>query len=277
VRLRKRALVTKFFADRGTHLAAMVAYFALLSFVPLVFLALALLGLAHRADASDFLVRELSRAFPGTSLKSIITLLHRVQDNAATLGIVGAVALLWSSLSLFSALESAFNIVYGVANRSFLRGKALAATMMVATITTLFVSLLVGALGVEVLKHYAPGFVANAVLAYAVSIAVSLTGVFLFLVAVYWVLPTADVKLQDALPGALLAALVLEASFQVLPVFVRIAGISPTLRVLGGPVILLLWLYLMANVIVFGAELNWWRAERRGLRTVEPAPLEGLA
>ena len=36
-----------------------------------------------------------------------------------------------------------------------------------------------------------------------------------------------------------------------------------TLRALGGPAILLLWLYVMANVIVFGAELNWWWAERR--------------
>ena len=274
--VRKRQLLTKFFADRGTHLAAMVAYFALLSFVPLIFLALSLLGLAHRADASDFLVRELQRAFPGTSVGSIITLVHKVQDNAATLGIIGGVALLWSSVSLFSALESAFNIVYGLPNRSFLRGKALATTLMVTMITFLFASLLVGALGVEVLKRYAPGFVGNGIVAYIVSIAVSLLGVFLFLVAVYWFLPTADVSMRDALPGAALAALVLEASFQVLPVFVRLAGVSPTLRVLGAPAILLLWLYVMANVVVFGAELNWWRAERSRLRTVE-TPLEGLA
>ena len=274
--VRKRQLLTKFFADRGTHLAAMVAYFALLSFVPLIFLALSLLGLAHRADASDFLVRELQRAFPGTSVGSIITLVHKVQDNAATLGIIGGIALLWSSVSLFSALESAFNIVYGLPNRSFLRGKALATTLMVAMVTFLFASLLVGALGVEVLKRYAPGFVGNGVVAYIVSIAVSLLGVFGFLLAVYWFLPTADVSFQDALPGAALAALVLEASFQVLPVFVRLAGVSPTLRVLGAPAILLLWLYVMANVVVFGAELNWWRAERTRLRTVE-APLEGLA
>jgi uncharacterized BrkB/YihY/UPF0761 family membrane protein len=96
VRVRKRALLSKFFADRGTHLAAMVAYFALLSFVPLVFLALALLGLAHRADASDFLVKELRRAFPGSSVQSILSLVHKVQDNAATLGIIGGVFLLWS-------------------------------------------------------------------------------------------------------------------------------------------------------------------------------------
>jgi membrane protein len=274
--VRKRQLVTKFFADRGTHLAAMVAYFALLSFVPLIFLALALLGLAHRADASDFLVRELQRAFPGTSVGSILTLVHRVQDNAATLGIIGGIALLWSSLSLFSALVSAFNIVYGLPNRSFLRGKALAMTLMVTMITFLFASLLVGALGVEVLKRYAPGFVGNGIVAYVVSIAVSLVGVFVFLLAVYWFLPTADVTFHDALAGALLSAVVLEASFQILPVFVRLAGVSPTLRVLGAPAILLLWLYVMANVVVFGAELNWWRAERTRLRTAE-TPLEGLA
>jgi membrane protein len=268
--VRRRQLATKFFADRGTHLAAMVAYFALLSFVPLTFLALSLLGLAHRADASDFLVKELEHAFPGTSLQSILTLVHKVQDNAATLGIIGGIALLWSSLSLFSALESAFNIVYGLPNRSFLRGKALAATLMIAMITMLFVSLLVGALGVEVFKRYVPGFVGNVIVGYVVSITVSLLGVFLFLLAVYWFLPTADVSVHDALPGATLASIVLEASFQVLPVFVRLADVNPTLRVLGAPAILLLWLYVMANVVVFGAELNWWRAERRAV-TAPPA------
>jgi membrane protein len=277
VRLRKRQLVLKFFSDRGTHLAAMVAYYALLSFVPLTFLALALLGLAHRADASDFLVRELSRAFPSTSLDSILKLVHQVQDNAATLGIIGGVALLWSSLSLFSALESAFNIVYGLPNRSFLRGKALAATLMVATITTLFASLVVGAVGVEVVKRYAPGLAGNSVVAYIVSIAVSVVGVFLFLLAVYWLLPTADVTLRDALPGAIAASIVLEASFQVVPVFVRLAAVNPVLRALGGPAILLLWLYVMANVIVLGAELNWWRSRRSELRAEQPPPLEGLA
>jgi membrane protein len=275
VRLRKRALVAKFFADRGTHLAAMVAYFALLSFVPLTFLALSLLGLVHRADASDFLVKELSRAFPTTSLQSILTLVHRVQDNAATLGVIGGVALLWSSLSLFSALESAFNIVYGRPNRSFFHGKGIAAIVMLATITTLFASLVIGALGVEVLKRYAPGFVGNGVVAYIVSIAVSLVGVFLFVLAAYRLLTNAEITVRDVLPGAVMASIVLEASFQIVPIFVRLADVSPTLRVLGGPVILLLWLYLMANVIVLGAELNWWIAERRTLR--EPSRLDRLA
>ena len=253
----------------------MVAYFALLSFVPLVFLALALLGLAHRADASDFLVKELRRAFPGSSVESILSLVHRVQDNAATLGIVGGVFLLWSSLSLFSALESALNIVYGKPNRSFLRGKAVAAGVMTGSIVTLFLSLVVGAFGVEVLKRYTPGFVGNGIVAYVVSIAVSLLGIFLFLLTIYRVLPNEeDVRLRDALPGAVVAAILLEASFQILPVFVRLAGVNVTLRILGGPVILLLWLYVMSNVIIFCAELNWWIKERR---LPGPDPLDSVA
>ncbi len=274
--LRKRSLLAKFFADRGTHLAAMVAYFALLSFVPLVFLSLSLLGLVHRADASDFLVKELSRAFPGSSLTSILSLVHKVQDNAAALGIIGGIGLLWSSLSLFSALESAFNIVYGRPNRSFLHGKGVAAAVMVGSLVTLFTSLVVGAVGVEALKHYAPGFVSNAVVAYVVSIAVSMLGVFLFLLAVYRLLTNAPVTVYDALPGAAAAAVALEASFQIVPVFVRLADVNVTLRVLGGPAILLLWLYAMANVMVLGAELNWWVAERRSLRATTE-PVDGLA
>jgi len=275
VRIRKRALVSKFYADRGPHLAAMVAYFALLSFVPLTFLALSLLGLVHRADASDFLIKELTRAFPSSSLKSILSLVHQVQDNAATLGIVGGVALLWSSLSLFSALESAFNIVYGRPNRPFLKGKGIAAVVMLATVTTLFVSLVIGALGVEVVKRYTPGFAGNSVAAYILSIAVSLLGVFVFVLAIYRVLTNAPVTVRNVLPGAVMAAILLEASFQVVPVFVRYAGVNPVLRVLGGPVILLLWLYLMANIIVLGAELNWWQSERRGLGT-DPGTLDSI-
>jgi membrane protein len=260
----RRRLVRKFFEDRGTHLAAMVAYFALLSFVPLVFLTLSLFGFAHRADASDFFIRELKHAFPGTSLQSIIKLVRRVQDNAAALGIIGGIGLLWSSLSLFSALESALNIVYGLPNRRFLHGKGLAAGLMASVLVTLFASLIVGSVGVEFLKHNVAAFNSSA-LAYLVSVGASLIGVFLFLLAVYRWLPNTSVQLGEALPGALLGAVVLEASFQALPLFIRFADVNVTLRTLGGPAILLLWLYVMANVIVFGGELNWWWRESQRL------------
>jgi membrane protein len=275
VRVRKRDLWRKFFADRGTHLAAMIAYFALLAFVPLTFLSLALLGLTGRADESSFLVKEIKHALPGTPIDRIIDLVHAVQDNAATLGIVGGAALLWTSLSLFSVLESAFNIVYGRPNRSFLRGKGLATILMLGSLVTLFVALLAGSLGVAALKEYAPGFVSNSAVAYTLSIAVSFLGVLAFLISVYLFLPNEEVSLRDVMPGALLAAVLLEATFQVLPLYQRYADLNPALRAFGAPAILLVWLYVMANVIVLCCEINWWRARRSEQRIVEELP--GLA
>jgi membrane protein len=271
----KRLLVQKFYADRGPHLAAMIAYFALLSFVPMTFLALALLGLTGRADESSFLVREIQHALPGTPIQKIVDLVHAVQENATALGIVGGAALIWTSLSLFSVLESAFNIVYGRPNRSFLRGKGVAALLMVGSLVTLFLALLAGSLGVAALRQYAPGVAGSSAAAYTVSIVLSLLGVFAFLLSTYSLLTNAEVTVRDVLPGAVLATVLLEGTFQLVPLYQRYAELNPALRAFGATAILLVWLYVMANVIVFGAELNWWSQRRREARIVEELP--GLA
>jgi membrane protein len=253
----------KFFRDRGPHLAAMTAYFALLSFVPLLFLTVSLLGLARRPDESSYLVTELKRAFPGSSVASIVHTVREIQKHATALGILGGAALLWTSLSLFSVLESAFNIVYGKPNRSFLRGKLLAVGLMLLSLVTLFVGLLIGSFGFDLLKRYGGGIAENSYVAYGLSVTVSLLGVFLFLVSVYYLLTNVEHTFSEVLPGAVFAAIVLEASFQVLPLYVRFSGNVVALKAFGGPALLLVWLYVMANVIVFGAEVNWWRANRR--------------
>jgi membrane protein len=257
-----RETFTKFFADRGTHLAAMIAYFALLSFVPLMFLALALLGLSGRVNETSFFVTELQKIFPGASISSIVTVVRTIQRNATSLGILGAAFLLWSSLSLFSVLESAFNIVYGRPNRSFLHGKALAVVFMLASLVTLFAGLVIGGIGAHLLNRFAPGFLGNSVVAYTVSVVVSTIGIFIFLVCSYRYLTNTTLTLRVVLPGAIVATIALEATFQVLPIYLRLSKHVPAAQAFGGPVLLLIWLFVMANVIVFGAEINWRRAQR---------------
>jgi len=197
-------VLSKFFADRGTHLAAMIAYFALLSFVPLLFISLSILGAADQAEPSSFFVRELQRTFPSTSVDSILRAVEAIQANATTLGILGGAFLLWSSLSLFSVLESAFNIVYGRPNRSFLHGKALASLMMVGSLVVLFAGLVAGSVGAELLRRNV-GFVDNPVVATFVSVAVSLLSIFVFLASSYYVLTNAAMTWREVLPGAVAA------------------------------------------------------------------------
>lgn len=258
-----RASFDHFFGQRGTHLAAMVAYFALASFVPLIFLALSVLGFLDQADSSSALVSYLEDVFPGQSVESIVKVVDAVQRNAATLSLVSAVALLWSSLSLFSALESAFNILYALPNRPFLRGKALASVYMVAALVVLFAGLTVGTFGYDLLRRYASEAVSNQWVALGLTLLTSGAALFAFLASAYYRLPNARLTRREVLPGAIVGAIVLVATLQGLPLFVTLSSEVVALQALGTTFLLLVWLYVMANVIVFGAALNWQLAYGR--------------
>jgi membrane protein len=270
-----RRIIVKFNADRGPHLAAMIAYYALLSFVPLTFITFALLGFIGHANESSSIVKKLSLIFPDKSLTTIATTVNGLEAHATALGAIGLLFLIWTSISLFSALESAFNIVYGRPNRSFLSGKFHAVALLSGLLVLLFAGLAIGSLGFGVLDRIAPGVGRNSVVAYAVPVVVSAVAVFGFLLCVYYFLTNVEHTLRDVLPGAVITTVVLEVTFQALPIYLHLARGSTPQRAFGGPVILLVWLYVMANVIVLGAEYNWWRASRTAPAHAEDVP--GLA
>jgi membrane protein len=257
--------MSKFLADRGTHLAAMIAYFALLSFVPLLFLALSLVALGGQQSESSYLIEELRRAFPASSVDRLLDAVHSIQEQATSLSIIGGIGLLWAALGFFSVLESAFNIVYGLPNRSFVRQKALVLLLVAGTLVVLFVVLVVGSVGVEVTRHAG---VAGDVLSYVYALAVSTALIFGLTWTLYYLLTNAALTWRETFPGALLAAVLLQVSFQALPLFIRLTtGELVALQAFGGLVLLLVWLYLMANVLVLGAEVNWWLTRGRALTT----------
>jgi membrane protein len=242
--------------DRGTHLAAMIAYFALLSFVPLLFLALSLIALTGQQSESSYLIEELRRAFPSASVDRLLEVVHAIQEQARSLSIIGGIGLLWAALGFFSVLESAFNIVYGLPNRSFLRQKLLVLLIVAGSLIVLFVALVVGSLGVDLTRNAG---VAGGVLSYVYALTISTALIFGLTWTLYYLLTNAALTWRETFPGALFASLLLQASFQILPLFVRLTtGELVALQAFGGLALLLVWLYLMANVLVFGAEVNWW-------------------
>ena len=124
--------LAKFFADRGTAprgddrlLRAALVRAAALPHVSRCSASPA------APDESSYLVTELKQRVPGQL--GLEHRPHRPRDpgqRRRRSGSSARVCLLWTSLSLFSVLESAFNIVYGQPNRSFLRGKLLAVALM---------------------------------------------------------------------------------------------------------------------------------------------------
>ena len=269
-----RQIFGKFQADRGPQLGAMIAYYALLSFVPLIFITVSIFGLFGRTNESSSFVKKLGHIFPDSSLTSIAATVNAIQDHATLIGILGLLFLVWSSLSLFGAFESAFNIVYGRPNRSFVTGKIYAALLLLLMLVFLFVGLTIATIGYGQLEKIAPGISGNSIAGYALPIVVSSVAVFVFLLCVYYYLTNVEHTVGDVLPGAILATVLLEITFQALPAYLRLSRGSTAQQAFGGPVLLLVWLYLMANVTVLGAELNWYRARHR-VRVREDVP--GLA
>jgi membrane protein len=104
--------------------------------------------------------------------------------------------------------------------------------------------------------------------------AASSIGSFIFLMAIYRYLTNVELHRGDVWPGALVGAALFQASFQALPLYLRFSDQLLALRAFGGLVILLVWLYLMANIIVLGAEINWFHWSRR---QPPPEELAGLA
>jgi membrane protein len=261
-----QAIIRKFLADRGTHLAAMIAYFAILAFVPLLFLALSLLAFAGEQDESSYLVEELERAFPENSVENILDAVTEIQEQATELSVIGGIGLIWAALGFFSVLESAFNIVYGLPNRPFIRQKSLVLVLTAASLIVLFLALIISSVGVELVQRAG---VAEGFLSYLYALLVS-TALLLGLTwSLYRLLTNTPLTWHETLPGAIVASILLQASFQVLPVFVRLSNELVALQAYGGLVLLLVWLYVMANILVLGAEVNW--SLGRGRRGDAPA------
>ena len=127
-----------------------------------------------------------------------------------------------------------------------------------AALALLLVALLVGSFGVEAARRAGVG----SWLAFLVAIPVSTGLVLAFTWGAYRLITNVPLSWRSTLPGALVATALLQASFQVVPLFVRATAQLVSLQAFGGLLLMLVWLYLMANVLVLGAEVNVVYAQR---------------
>ena len=267
-------VISKYLRDRGPHLAAMVAYYALLSLVPFLFLTASLLGFAGHVSPSSYLIRELAHILPGQSARDLLKTVRAIQRDAGTLGAIGLFGLVWSTLGFYSALESALNIVFGVQNRTFPHQKWVTFLLVTISLLVLFTSLIVTTAATGWYHRHVPHLIDLKLIPYIATLAATSAGIFLFLTAVYRFLTNVELRFADVWPGALIGTVLFQALFSALSLYLRFSDQLLALRAFGGLVLLLVWLYLLTNILILGAEINWWHWSRR---QPPPLELEGLA
>ena len=84
-----------------------------------------------------------------------------------------------------------------------------------------------------------------------------------FLFVVYRYVPNTSVTSREVVPGVVFSTVTLQAGFFALPLYLDAIDTVASLKALGGIVVLLVWFFLMANILLLGAEINWWYGRGR--------------
>jgi membrane protein len=233
--------------------AGAVTYFAFLSFFPILALAFFVVGWISRvySDARHQLTQVLNSVMPGLiGHKPGQLKLDQIEQAASTLGIVGAIVLLYSGLGWLSAMRDALITVLETPPKQqpgFVSGK-------LRDLVTLVL------IGVVTLVTVVLGFAANMLL--------------FFMMFTLLAEPRAP---RSALwQGAAVGATAFEVLKQLSGLLLRIIQGNPATQAFGIALIVLVWINYFSRVVLYAAAFAHTAPSARALRESEPAaPVQG--
>jgi YihY family inner membrane protein len=269
-----------FRANQGLLLAGAVAYYALLSIVPLLILiVIALSRVVPQHVLLAALAHLLRWLVPGQS-NALVQELANFLDHRAVIGWVLLLTMIFFSSLAFTVLENAMSLIFVhrvvVRRRHFL----LSAMLPYCYILFLGVGLLIvtcvsngletiGAEGVELFGLHVSLQGPSRVVLYLLGLA----GEIFVLTSVYLVMPVGRPSLKHALFGGVVAAVLWEITRHVLVwYFATLSQVSVVYGSLTMAIVILLSLEWLATLLLFGAQVIS-QYERFGLESLEaPQP-----
>jgi membrane protein len=259
-RIAKRSVLA-FYEDQGTHHAAALTYYALMSLFPTLLLAVSLLGvLGEYPNTYNAIINHLRGVVPATTLAPLNDAVRAAlkSKGTAAVGLVLSVfAALYGATGYLEAARRALNVVFGVrSGRSFVRRKltdiASTIVLLALVLSTLLLMFAGGGIADEVLGSDAASVwrVARWPGAFAIALLV-----FSF---IYYVTP--DVRQRTfrwITPGALVGVgvwLIASAAFSTY--LANFKSFNVTYGSFAAAIILLVWLWLTNVALIFGGEVN---------------------
>jgi membrane protein len=271
-----------FRANQGLLLAGAVAYYALLSVVPL--LILTVIALSHVIDQGELLQtlgRYLEWLMPGQS-KAIVGELANFLAHRDVLGWVLLGTMLFFSSLAFTVLENAMSVIFlhrvAVRRRRFIVSALLPYCYILSLgFGLLIVTLVSGslqAIGQESVQLFGHEWSLRGVSGLLLYL-LGLTGEIFVLTSVYMVMPVGRLSLRHALIGGVTAALLWEVTRHVLVwYFSTLSQVNVVYGSLTTAIVVLLSLEIGATLLLFGAQVI--SEFERMDRPAQPAPLNPL-
>ena len=256
-------VIKAFRANQGLLLAGAVAYYTLLSIVPL--LILMVIALSHVIDQAELLAtlrRALEWVVPGQS-RALVEELTAFLAHRDAIGFVLLVTMLFFSSLAFTVLENAFSVIFlhrvVVRKRPFL----VSALLPVGYIVVIGVALFVGtfvlanllAIGKESLLFLGHTWSLSGVSRFLLYLA-GIAGEILLLSSIYYFMPVGRMPLGHALIGGATAGLLWEIIRHALVwYFGTLSQVSVVYGSLTTAIVVLLSLEIAAALLLFGAQV----------------------
>lgn len=259
--LLKRTISQFLVHDMQTHARA-VTYQVLFSLFPFIIFFIALLGFFDLSNLFDWLRRRSEVFFLMQTAPQMNVILDQLQQRRHGMLSFGVGFSLWASSSAMRSMMKALNVVYGVkeGRPAWKRYAVSVVTTLVVgtTLATAVTLLLVRPTAMQALLQH---FGVDPIFAALWSWWLRWPAIVLLLTAtvtvVYWAAPDVEQRFQFVTPGAFLAVLVWCIASIAFGYYVRnVSNFDQVYGSVGTAIVLLLYCFISAFILLFGAELN---------------------
>ena len=271
-----------FRANQGLLLAGAVAYYALLSIVP--FLMLAVVVLSHFIDPHELLStmqRYLEWLVPGQS-RSIVAEVSNFLDQRGLITWVLALTMLFFSSLAFTVLENAMSVIFihrvAIRRRHFFVSAILPYCYIVALgVGVMLVTLVAGTLqvmGEEQVQFLGVSWSLGGISGVLLYL-LGLSGEILVLTSIYLVMPVGRLSLSHALVGGVTAALLWEIARHVLVwYFSTLSQVNVVYGSMTTAIVVMFSLEIGATLLLLGAQvISEYERVGRNQHKREPQPM----
>jgi YihY family inner membrane protein len=261
-----KALYSKGYEDNVTGLSGMVAYNLLLSLFPLALVALFIAGsVLQSPDIEERVLSDLQELFPDAAEDTISDTLTRVRENATSFGVFALIASLWFGSSFWGALDTAFCRIYHVECRKWVAQKRFGLAMLLLIIVFMAATVLLPTLQTTLVRgarNLPFGLERLGDEVFLVSLAISLAILFGVLCVIYWTVPNRFVPWRAIWPGAVAATIAIGVVDYAFPAYLDESPLTKISSTLVFLMIVLIWFYAIAFIILGGALINALRFEK---------------
>jgi len=287
----------RFGRDNGALLAAGLAFFLVLAFVPMLLTGVAAVGfyfhLTHRTGDAVAQIRDLltTQILPGAAGNEVQHLMERanVPDKIKQItaargiaGVVGMLGLVWTSIQIYLNGAVAMNAAWQVTEtRSWIRLRLVALGLFLVTGVFLVLSLASTAYGTWLTHSSAFGSLPGIdVVVEILTEAAAVVGAAVMFGLTYKYLPAAKVTWKAAFVGGVTAACLWEIAKKGLAVYLLHPNVS-LYGNLANLMIFIAWVYYSMTILLMGAHVSGvYKTEvegRRRSKMIAATPLDAAA